>query len=231
MSEKLMKYQELDGKIKKIISELNKTNEVITNKKLTNFLKDAEENLKKMETKAKDINGQMLKLGEKYSEGIKTVGELQSGVDKAIDKEELRYILKKIGDVGKSIAVVEREMLTLQKETDEILTKYDALRTQVPIAQKQYGESKIKVSELRKEKEPEIAKLKKELESMEKGIDQKTLEKYKQLKSQNIFPVYVMVTSGGKCGGCQMDFSSGTINQLTDNNFIICETCGRMVSK
>ena len=56
MIENLLKYQEIDGKIRQIEKELNDSENKKRGRHLSSYLRDAEHSVKKMESRSKEIN-------------------------------------------------------------------------------------------------------------------------------------------------------------------------------
>ena len=229
--ENMLKYQEIDGKIKKIIYGLNHSDESLRGKKLGQFLKESEEQLKKMDRRAEELTSLVNKLKTTYQQSIKDFDELENGVGNAIDKDELNYLSKKLTDVSRSIATIEKDVNAAIKEMDDISKRYDELRGKVPTARSQYMECKEKFEALKKQREPEVSALRAELQTVEKEVDAKTLEIYQKLRKQGIYPVLVPLVGANKCGGCQMEVSIGATGKLDENSFVVCENCQRLIYK
>lgn len=229
--ENMLKYQEIDGKIKKIVYTLNHSDECLKGKKLGLFLKNSEEQLKKMDKRSEELTALINKLKASYQQSIKDFDELENGVGHAIDKDELNYLSKKLNDVSKSIVAIDKDINVALKEMNDISKRYDELRGKVPTARSQYMECKEKFETLKKQREPEVSALRAELQQLEKEIDAKNLEVYQKLRKQNIYPVLVPLVGDKKCGGCQMEVSIGATGKLDENSFVVCENCQRLIYK
>jgi len=228
--EKMLKYQEIDGQLKKLAASLNQSEESVKGKKLSAFLKEAEEKLKKMDRRADELNTYIQKLKANYQQSTKNFHELEEGVEHAIDKEELNYLSKKLADVSKTLANIEKELANALKEMEDIAKRYDEIRAKVPSARAQYKECRAKFDIKKKELEPQVSALKEQLAVLEKEIDKKVMEAYQKLRGQNIYPVIVPLV-GSNCGGCQMDLSIGEVGKLEANGFVVCENCHRLIYK
>ena len=229
--ESMLKYQEIDGQIKKIVYNLNHSEECLRGKKLGQFLKESEESLKKMDKRSEELTALINKLKTSYQQSTKDFDELENGVGHAIDKEELNYLSKKLAEVSKSIATIEKDINVAIREMDDISKRYDELRGKVPTARSQYMECKEKFEKLKKEHEPEVSALRAELQALEKDLDAKILEGYQKLRKQGIYPVIVPLVGGNKCGGCQMEVSIGATGKLDEKSFVVCENCQRLIYK
>lgn len=229
--ENMLKYQEIDGQIKKIVYKLNHSEECVRGKKLGLFLKESEEKLKKMDRRAEELTALIQKLKAAYQQSIKDFDDMEKGVEQAIDKEELNYLSKKLNEVQKSLSSIEKDINGAVKEMEDISRRYDDLRGKVPSAKAQYKECRGKFDEMKKQVEPEVSALKAQLQALEKEIEPKVLENYQKLRSQNIYPVIVPLVGGNKCGGCQMEVSIGATGKLDSSGFVVCENCQRLIYK
>ena len=109
-NENLLKYQEVDGQLKKLIVDINQCEESVKGKKLGLFLKDSEEKIKKMDKRAEELNSLIQKLKANYKQSVEKLVELEEGVGQAIDKDELNYVSKKLAELTKTIAGIEKEL-------------------------------------------------------------------------------------------------------------------------
>ena len=228
--ENLLKYQEIDGQLKKLVTEINQSEESVKGKKLGVFLKESEEKIKKMDKRADELNSLIQKLKANYQQSNEKFAELEEGVEQAIDKDELNYVAKKLAELTKTIAGIEKELANAIKEMGDIAKRYDDLRAKVPSAKAQYKECREKFEQRKKDSEPQIAALKQQLAELEKDVDQKVFAEYQKLRGQNIYPVIVPL-EGNNCGGCRMDLSIGEIGKIESQGYVVCENCHRIIYK
>ena len=64
--------------------------------------------------------------------------------------------------------------------------------------------------------------------TLEKQIDANLLSKYKHLRQDKIFPVFVPLNSNA-CGGCSMALPAALMNKLKENGYLECEQCRRYI--
>ena len=114
--ESMLRYQQIDGQIKSIISRLNGSDECIRGKKLGQFLKESEEKLKKMNKRAEELNASVARLKNVYAQSVKDFDEMEKGVEAAIDREELNYLTKKLSETTKSLGAIEKELNAAVRE-------------------------------------------------------------------------------------------------------------------
>ena len=229
--ESMLRYQQIDGQIKSIISRLNGSDECIRGKKLGQFLKESEEKLKKMNKRAEELNASVARLKNVYAQSVKDFDEMEKGVEAAIDREELNYLTKKLSETTKSLGAIEKELNAAVREMEDITKRYDELRGKVPTAQSQYKDCRGKFEKMKKDCEPEVSRLRSQLQALEKEIPPEIMEKYQKLRGQKIYPVIVPLAGGNKCGGCQMEVSIGAKGKLDEKGFVDCENCQRLIYK
>lgn len=229
--ENMLKYQQIDGQIKEIAKTMNASEAFIRGKKLGNYLKDAEENLKRMNKRAEELSALVQKMQNNYAQATKDFEDLEKGVEQAIDKEELNYLTKKLGDTSRSIAAIEKDIASAISEMEAISKKYDELHQKVPVARTQYKECRDKFEQLKKENEPKVNALKEQQRELEKQIDPKVFDIYQQYRNRNVFPVFVPLSPGNRCGGCMVDMSVAEKDRLGTVGYVRCENCGRLIYK
>ena len=66
------------------------------------------------------------------------------------------------------------------------------------------------------------------MSSLEKEIDEDLMSKYKTLKSDKIFPVFVGFNDG-HCSGCRVEIPTSKVNKLKTDGTIVCEQCHRII--
>lgn len=229
--DKLLIYQELDGKLRKIDKQLNDSEDKKKGRQLNAFLKEAEDSLRKMEERSRELNQLLSNLNQSYTEKEQTISEYEKSVDKSIDLDEVNYLSKKMSDLAKSISVLDRQAHDVTKEIEDLSAKYENYRSKVPTAQKQYRECRERYDVLVKQRMPEIMQIKAELSKMEKTLNPELLEKFKRLKSQGVYPPFVPLIGNNQCGGCQMDNPTGLVSAIDSKGYIVCENCHRVIYK
>ena len=78
--------------------------------------------------------------------------------------------------------------------------------------------------------QPKIDELTETLSKMEKDLNKEDFAKYKQLKNDNIFPVFVPINEK-VCSACRMEVPSAKLDKLKNEKYIACEQCRRLIYK
>ena len=113
----------------------------------------------------------------------------------------------------------------------ELLKEFEVTKNNVIKARTKHKTSKENYEKLIADNEPKIKAIKNQMKELEKNINSQLLEKYKSMKNDNIFPVYVPLFDGKSCYGCRMEIASSKLNKLSNEQFIVCEHCGRLIYK
>jgi len=231
MIEKILKYQEIDGKVRQIEKQLNESENKKRGRQFSAYLKDAETAFKKMEQRSKELNIMLNSLTQSFDEKTKLVSEYEKNIDTSRDLDEINYLRKKIDDLGKVLIGIDKDVKAIMQEIDEISKQYDSYRDKYPVARKQYLECKEKYEKERAEREPELNEFQKELKKIEKTLDAEMFDTYEKLKGQGIYPPFVPLVGSNQCGGCQMEIPSGIVANIDQNGYIKCDNCRRIVYK
>ena len=70
--------------------------------------------------------------------------------------------------------------------------------------------------------------LKKQIKALEKGLDAELFSKYKELRKDGVFPMFVELNDKS-CGGCRTNLPSSTLERIKEHGYIRCENCRRII--
>jgi len=231
MIEKVLTYQETDGKIRQIEKQLNDSESKKRGRQFSAYLRDAEAAFKKMEQRSKELNIMLNGLTQSFDEKVKLVTEYEKNVDTSRDLEEINYLRKKIDDLAKVLMSVDKDVKGILQEIEEISKQYDSYRDKYPMARKQYLECKENYEKEKQARVPELNELQKSLKKIEKTLDPEMLDTYQKIKGQGIYPPFVPLVGSNQCGGCQMEIPSGIVANIDQKGYIKCDNCRRIVYK
>ena len=222
--EKILQYQKIDGEIQKLIRESNNSEEKVVMNKMIAFVKEAQNKSGVLETKAAGLVDEYKSLKKEYDGINKRVEKVVS--NKVIN--DYKNTFSEINTLSSELFMVERNLNIVINKAKELLKEFEYTKNNVIKARAKHKESKDKYEAKLNAINPKIDHLKKEMAALEKDINSKYLEKYKSIKNDNIFPVFVSL-NGNVCSGCRMEIASGKLNKLSSENFITCEHCGRVI--
>lgn len=229
MLKKMLEYQKVEGKCIALENELSKSKDKENASKMQQILKKQHSDLLALENSAKKINETYNSAIAKYEEYIKKLEILEKQVEEA-DVENAENLEKMYNDFMAVGASLEKNISKIYIEIQDINKAYEDIIKKSKTDRQKFDAYKKAYTELKNAKDPEIAKLKEQMGELEKQIDPKVFDIYKQKRESHVFPVFVPFMDK-KCGGCRMEISASKVSQFKNNDLgiIECETCGRYV--
>ena len=228
MIDKFLNYQSLDGEL----LNLEKQVEGNENKKQANmmikFVKDATERTKQLNEQAEKLIKEIEKLKEVEAKGVNLVEKLAKQDITKLTEPELRDLEFKITNASKNLKELEKRLLTENEKVKNILNDFETTKKKVYIAKSKHKENKEKYDEFITEISPKIETLKKQLKALEKGLDAELFSKYKDLRKDGVFPMFVELKDK-YCGGCMTNLPSTTLERIKQSGYLRCENCRRII--
>ena len=225
---KILEYQELDRELIKLEKELAGSEAKKTVNTMVQYVKDAQNKSVTLENEAKDLMADYDNLNKAFEENFKKAQILSKKEVESLSEEDLKVFLSQTNAINNNLSIIERKLYSQSQKIEEILKNFEDTRNGIMKARKLHSESKEAYQKISEEKEPEIAKFKKQLESKEKGIDKKIMEKYKSMRQDRIFPIFVPINNTS-CGACGMQIPSFKLTTLKTEGFMDCEYCRRLI--
>lgn len=226
--ESILKYQELDGKLVQLERKLASSNEKTVMNQMIAFVKDAQNKSIELENQAKKMTEEYVALKKEYDKNIKLIKDLTSKESSELTVEEMDEIFNQINLVSSNLFMIERNLNIQLVNIKNILKEFENTKNGVIKARAKHKESKEKYEALVAQINPQIEAIKKDMLALESSVDEKLLAKYKAVKRDNIYPVFVTLNNGN-CGGCRMMIPMGKVNKIKTDGFIVCEHCGRVI--
>ena len=215
--------------LKKIQRSINTSEEKEVMNKMISYVKEAQNVSNVIESKAGKLVNDYLTLKKNYDANIKKVESLTSKMPEG--EEELKRAYATINTLSSELFMIERNLNIILGKAKECLKEFETTKNNVIKARSKHKASKENYEKLIAETEPKINEIKAQMKALEKDINPALLEKYKTMKNDNIFPVYVPLLDGKACYGCRMEVASSKLNKLSNEQFITCEHCGRLIFK
>ncbi len=226
MFKNLLEYQKLDGKLLKLKQSVEKNPAKQTLNKVVVLVKDEQNKLLELETKAKSVISDYEKCKIDYDKAYKSFMELSSNAN--YSEEKINENLEELNKLVTSLTLLERSLSSQAELVTSIIKNFETCRNNIVTYRQKYKESKTNVEEYESSVRPQIEEIKKQMISMEKEIDKDLLSKYKHLRQDKIFPVLVPLNQNA-CGGCSMSVSSAHMNKLKSDGYLECEQCRRYI--
>lgn len=222
--QEILKYQELDLKLKKLENELNSSANKKSAGEMQQYLRDGQTRLVKLEETAKVLVEQYQKATALYNDFVNKLEALAKEVDGGI-KENIEAVLKKFSadaeKLDNHIINLANKIAAVNKEFESLMNNAKKARNNLEVYKANFAKEKAKY-------DPEIEKLKKELEAQKKKVDQALLQKY-LVKAEGKNVAILVPETNGRCGGCRMEISGVKLSTLKAKGMIECENCGRII--
>lgn len=226
MTQDIIKYQEIDGKLLRLQKELNESSARKKATDMQNQLKAGQARLVEVERNASKAMENYQKANAYYGEMVAKIEALASTMEGA-DLTKIKELQQTNGNFFKMIDRLEHELAKLSAQLNMVSSEYNNIIKNAKIAKTELDNSRNKFAAEKTELEPKIAALQVELAAQEKVVDKAILEKYKA-KRESKFPVIVRQVNG-TCGGCRMAISAAKNRDLLSKGFCECENCGRII--
>ncbi len=224
----IIEYQKKDGELIKIERELSSNPSRKVSSEMISVVKSAQEKSAVLENNAGILEKDFHSVKKAYDETISQVEKFISKDLESLSQKDLESIISATNGILNNLNVLEKKLFAEAERLNITLNEFEAAKKQYGIARAKYNEHKKIYDEVLKSKEPEIKKIKMELLELEKGIEPKLLTKYKQLRQDKLFPVFVKLDDKS-CGGCRMELSAAEIEKVKNNGYLECDNCRRII--
>ncbi len=227
----MLEYQTLDGQLRRMKRELEKNEYRTQGKKFTALRQETEEAIVRLDARAAELASVLASVKNNFEKISSALDEYAKEIGDIEDEDELKYIKKKLASQTELLQSAERECKSVLREGEEIDKKYDELRAKMPKILAGYNKCNEEFNKIIAAAQPEINSIKKKQAELEKMLDAQEMEVYKKIRQQNIYPVYVPLMDGNRCGGCRMDMPGASVAKIDEKGYIRCEHCGRIIFK
>lgn len=228
MFEQILAYQNLDAKVLKLKREYEKDPAKQNLTKALAVAKDFQNKLVDLDSVASKTLADYEKNKKRYAQIFEALEQFNKQDMSGLSSEELSSQIDKINALSTELASLERAVSSLADSMSNILKNFDFYKQNIILSKQKYMESKQKISQLEEKIIPQVNMIKKQMSEMEKDIDPKILAKYKSLRQDKIFPVFVPLNNNS-CGGCSMSLAAASTSKLKDNGYLECEQCRRYI--
>lgn len=231
MIEELLKYQEVDGKLRAIELEIAATDERKKYMAARKFLEKAPEKLDALEGKAVELEHYFGLLEKKYAELADTLKDYEH-LDEMIGEQggEIAFYKRSASQIAESLRGLKAEINKLAAQIEAASKEYRAAKKQTIAMQNQYKEYKDKYADVKKERAKEMQEVETKLAVLAKKIPSDVLEKYKAKRKEKMYPVLSACSvSEKRCSQCGMELSIAEVEKLSSGVFIECDSCHRIL--
>lgn len=209
------------GKAKRELDDANRT---IGNAKimLLNLENDAKSLLVNYESVSKSLKENLEKISAYNNKKSKT--DICNEVEAAAELSFVSELLAKI-------SAAESQLNDIAAKINAKTNAFEDAKTQVVKAQKIATMASGLYQNEVKAVSPKIEKIDAELKAKAAGVNSVLLEKYKQIRKSKPKGDIVVKLNGNRCGGCHFELPLSLIHTVSNQGYIICEECGKIIYK
>lgn len=229
MMQEIIKYQEIDSKIRKLNSELAASKNKKGAGEMQQYLKDGQTKLLKIEEVAENLTKQYEKAVKLYNDFVNKLELLTKSVESA-ELSKMAELENTINTFKANSETLENNINALANKIAQTNKEFEALMNNAKKAKHNLEVYKANYSKEKEKIEPEIARLSKELLDQKAKVNPAVMAKYNSKSEGKVFPIFVPCVDG-KCGGCRMEISASKKSELNAKGMIDCENCGRLIYK
>lgn len=223
--QELIKYQELDSKLRKLNATLNNNENRAKANQMQQFMRDTQTKIIALDDSAAKTVELVKKLKAEQEKAIDKIEALLKSQNADLEKSEAEAV--KLAEV---LMKLERDLSNVQNKLIAINKEFEGLMKNAKTAKSNLMFYKQEFDKAKQTYAPQIEALEREMTDQKKKVKPELMAKYQSKSEGKIFPIFVPLTSN-RCGGCHMDIPVGKIKDIESHGFIECENCGRFVYK
>ena len=225
----ILEIQRLDRQIRALLREVDRCPASIDFRNYKKLLQEGRARFEQLEAQANEIIKNYNYASNKYS---KYKGNSEIVRKRNVENINLDNISSLITDTNSLVGELSEEhrrVEDLVRKSEEIVRKSAELSNKLTEAKSRSGAIKAKIEAKKQEVAPKIAELERKIKELEPKVeDMEKYAKYKEMKANGIFPVYVPLEENF-CGGCKVELPLNFIEKLKTKKMLPCEHCGRII--
>lgn len=227
---KILEYQKYDAEIMQLENQVKNSKEHEVISKMGVLYKDMQTKLLQLENDAKALSDEYNDNLAIYEDNLKKTRKLTGEKVEELNNDKLTDNLDTANKISSDLFMLERKLNLILTSISNILKDFENAKKNGLMAKAKYNEAKVSLDKFKQSIEPKKAEIEKQLKKLESSLDPKLFTKYKAFKHDNVFPVFVPLTDK-RCGYCRVEMPSGKIDSLKNEEYIVCEQCGRLIYK
>lgn len=224
----MLEYQELDKELVKLNSMGASSADRANLAKLKGYIVEFNTKGFKIEEDAGNLLNDYNKLVSQYNANCDKVQALTSTDLSKVTLDKVDGILSQINALSSELFLLERNINIILTKIKSSLKEFDITKKNIIKAKEKYKECKEKCDKVVEQITPQVKSIEAKMATLEKELKPDELAKYKTMKADKIFPVYVPFVDG-HCSGCRVEIPTSKINKLKADGTIICEQCHRII--
>ncbi len=225
---KILEYQKLDLELNKIKKSNINSAEKANLSKLKGYIVDAHSKGMALEDDANNLLEDYNNLKKQYDDNSKKIQDLIKVDINSVELDGVDDLLSTINSLSSELFLLERNINIIITKIKQSLKDFETTKNNMIKARSKYNEIKAEYDKSVQNLQPKIKEIEDKMKALESDIDKDVLNKYKTMKNDKIFPVYVSFDNG-HCSGCRVEIPTARANRLKNDGTIVCEQCHRII--
>ena len=228
MIEKLLKYQEVDEKLKAIEDSIKSSQEYQMVLKAKKVIKAYNESKDSYDERSALLMATYNEKTEFLTKLLDEAKEISLSLEDGSDEKEIAFLTKRVNEINKHLSTLENDIKKLEEDIKDLLQRFSKATRSAKAASEQGAEYKVKYDELVKSKEGEKQAIVKELEGIAKEIPADIMKKYLDKRKDGKFKI-VCPVQNGYCTSCMTELVIGEMEKLKAEKIMECPNCHKLI--
>ena len=224
---KMLEYQKLDMELNKLKKSSLNSSDRANLEKLKGIIVEYHNKGFQLESGAKSLIDEYAKLKDQYDNNYEKVKKLTETDISTISLDKVDSFLYQVNSLSSELFLLERNINIIITKIKESLKNFEVTKNNIIKAKEKYNQCKAKCDKDVESIAPKIKELETRMKTLEGEIPSDLFDKYKSIKNDKIFPVYVAIEGNHCC--CGFELPTSKFNKLKTDGSIICEQCHRVI--
>lgn len=223
----MLEYQKLDIELNKLKKSNLNSEDRTKMAKLKDYIVEYQDKGMKIESGANDLIKDYEKLRKQYETNLEKVQKITSMELSKVSLDEVNGLLSTSNALSDELYHLGRNIDLIITKIQESLNSFEETKQKIIKAKQKYNIYKTKCEQDVKSILPRVKEIESQMAEMEKSLNPELLAKYRAVKADKVFPVFVPF-SNGHCAGCRVEIPTAKANKLKADQTIVCE-CHRII--
>ena len=224
----LIKYQELDNKVRKLNASLNSNENRAKANQMQQFMRDSQAKIIALDETASKTMQLVKKLRQEQEKAVSKIESLlktpsDNYEDASKNEDEAIKLAEVLMKLERELTNIQNKLVSISKDFENLMKNAKTAKSNLVFYKQEFEKAKQNVL-------PELEALEKEMQEQKKKVKPELMAKYQSKSEGKIFPIFVPLVQN-RCGGCHMEVPAGKIKDVAGDNVVECENCGRFIYK
>lgn len=229
----LLKYQEIDIKLRRAQDSVEKSDAAQRGKKAKAEFEAAKKSVDDSERTAGEIVETLTAAAQTAKEGKSLVAEYRDKLKGETTSKERKQMIAELEQLKSRLSESEKKADAKRKQAQKVLDESKDSQARAKKMRDIFVGEKEKYEDMKQQKEPEIGKYKQMLSQLRPSIDPKLMKVYDELTAERKYPAFVDAYSSDKttfsCRGCGLQLSQAGNSGLLKDGICRCDNCRRVI--